>query len=183
MRLVPQIANVVLDAIALCCNALLLCRCGESADTLLLARRERIAKLKVGAIDRRVRAACLVEVIILQHLSKSTDLSASVIVATAVRNVSVALATGAFMRAYERRHLVLALLPHPHVLGIVTATTPLVDLKLVAGAKASAVLTAAALGFKPCCLMEAAAHAPIRATADAKRGVVRPAKLRATEDR
>ena len=114
---------------------------------------------------------------VLKHLSESTDLSASVIVATAVRNVSVALATGAFMRAYERRHLVLTLLPHPHVLGIVTATTPLVDLKLVAGAKASAVLPAAALGFKPCCLMEAAAHAPIRATTDAKRCVKRPPEL------
>ena len=177
MRLVPQIANVVLDAIALCCNALLLCRCGESADTLLLARRERIAKLKVGAIDRRVRAACLVEVIILQHLSESTDLSASVIVATAVCDISVALATRPFVSTDEWRHLVLALLPHPHVLGIVTATTPLVDLKLVAGAQTSAVLPAAALGFKPCCLMEAAAHAPIRATADAKRCVKRPPEL------
>ena len=144
---------------------------------MLLARRERIAKLEVRTIDRSVRAACLVEVIILQHGSESTNLSTGVIVATAVRDISIALASRALVSTDKRRHLVLTFLPHPDVLGIVTATTPLVDLKLVAGAKASAVLPAAALGFKPCRFVKAAAHALIRATADAKRCVKRPPEL------
>ena len=177
MRLVPQIANVVLDAIALCRNALLLCRCGESADTLLLARRERIAKLKVRTIDWSVRRARLIEVIILQHRLERTYLRSGCIVSTAISDLANALAAKAFVRAHKRRHLVLTFLPHPDVLGIVTAATPLVDLKLVAGAQTSAVLPAAALGFKPCRFVKAAAHALIRATADAKRCVKRPPKL------
>ena len=115
--------------------------------------------------------------IILQHRLERTYLRSGCIVSTAISDLANALAAKAFMRAYERRHLVLALLPYPHVLGIVTATTPLVDLKLVAGAKASAVLPAAALGFKPCRFVKAAAHALIRATADAKRCVKRPPEL------
>ena len=72
---------------------------------------------------------------------------------------------------------VLALLPDPNQLVVVTAAAAVVDGQLLPRAKASAVLPAAALGFKPCCLMEAAAHAPIRATTDAKRCVKRPPEL------
>ena len=115
--------------------------------------------------------------IILQHALQRADLSACIVVATTIGDLTHALASRVLMRAHEWRHLVLALLPHPHVLGIVTAATPLVDLKLVAGAKASAVLPAAALGFKPCRFVKAAAHAPIRATTDAKRCVKRPPEL------
>ena len=127
MRLVPQIANVVLDAIALCRNALLLCRCGESADTLLLAGWIWIAKLKVGTIDRSVRAARLIEMKVLKHLSESTDLSTGIIVPTTVCDISIALASRPFVSTDKRWHLVFALLPHPYVLGVVTATAALSD--------------------------------------------------------
>ena len=65
------------------------------------------------------------------------------------------------MSAYEGRHLVLALLPYPHVLGVVTAAAPLSDGKLVASAEPSAVFGAAGLCLLPRRIVQAAAHTDI----------------------
>ena len=81
------------------------------------------------------------------------------------------------MRAHEWRHLVLALLPHPHVLGIVTATTPLIDQKLGLGTETSAVLPAAGFGLDPCRVVQAAAHTYVGAAANAEGRVESPSKL------
>ena len=174
---VPIVTAVVEDIVTLRSNTLLACRGRKCTHALLLTGWIWIAELEVCAIDRSVRAACLVEVIILQHGSESTDLSASVIVATAVCDISVALATGAFMRAHEWRHLVLALLPHPHVLGIVAATAALVDQKLGLCTKSGSVLPAAGFGLDPCRVVQAAAHTYVGAAANAEGRVESPPKL------
>ena len=103
--------------------------------------------------------------------------------------------------------MVLALIPDPHQLGVVTAAAPVVDGQLrkktsgasksgerhtrqvvclrltylLSRAQASAVLTAPSLGLSPSSVVHAAAHALIRAAANAKIRVECPPKLRASE--
>ena len=124
---VPIITSVVLNVIALRSHTLLTSRRREHADTLLLARRERVAKLSVRAIDRRARRAALIEMIILQHRVERSDLRALRIVSTTVGDPANALASRALVSTDEWRHLMLALLPDPHVLGIVTAAAAQID--------------------------------------------------------
>ena len=64
---------------------------------------------------------------VLKHLSESTDLSTGIIVPTTVCDISIALASRPFVSTDKRWHLVFALLPHPYVLGVVTATATLSD--------------------------------------------------------
>ena len=73
----------------------------------------------------------------------------------------------------------LTLVPNPHKLCIVPAAAPLVDRKLVARTKASAVLPTASLGLKPGGVMQTAAHPTIRASAHTERRVECPPELRA----
>ena len=58
-----------------------------------------------------------------------------------------------------RRVRVLARLPHPHELRIVTAAAVLVHLKLVTRAQAGAVLVASITGLKPRRVVQASSHA------------------------
>ena len=55
----------------------------------------------------------------------------------------------------------LALLPDPHVLGIVTTSAVLVHWKLAPRTQSRTILTATRLGLQPCCAVQAAAHALI----------------------
>ena len=73
----------------------------------------------------------------------------------------------------------LALLPHPNVVGIMSATTPQTDGQFAPRAQARAILAAACLSLNPRRIMEATAHSLIRAAAHAKRRVECPAQLRA----
>ena len=75
----------------------------------------------------------------------------------------------------------LALLPYPDVLGIVTATAPLIDRQFGLCTQTSAVLSAAGFRLLPCRLMKAAAHTYIGASADSIRGIEGPTKLRASK--
>ena len=124
---VPIVTAVVEDIVTLRSNTLLACRGRKRTHALLLAGWIWIAKLKVGTIDRSVCAARLIEMKVLKHLSESTDLSTGIIVPTTVCDISIALASRPFVSTDEWRHLVFALLPHPHVLGVVTATAALSD--------------------------------------------------------
>ena len=81
------------------------------------------------------------------------------------------------MRAHKWRHLVLALLPHPHVLGIVAASAPLIDRQFGLCTQASAVLPAAGFGLDPRRVVQAAAHPDSRATAYTECRVESPSKL------
>ena len=75
----------------------------------------------------------------------------------------------------------LALLPDPNQLVVVTAAAPVVDGQLLARAKTRAVLAAPRLGLHPGGIMHAAAHALIRAAANAEIRVECPSQLRASE--
>ena len=124
---VPIVTAVVEDIVTLRSNTLLACRGRKRTHALLLAGWIWIAKLKVGTIDRSVRAARLIEMKVLKHLSESTDLSTGIIVPTTVCDISIALASRPFVSTDKRWHLVFALLPDPYVLGVVTATATLSD--------------------------------------------------------
>ena len=76
---------------------------------------------------------------------------------------------------------VLALLPDPNQLVVVTAAAAVVDGQLLPRAKASAVLPATSLCLSPSSVVHAAAHALIRAAANAKIRVECPSQLRASE--
>ena len=76
---------------------------------------------------------------------------------------------------------VLALLPNPHQLSVVTAAAALVHRQLTTRAKARTVLHTARLGLVPGRRVQAAAHAQVRATAHAQVGIKGPTELRAAE--
>ena len=78
-----------------------------------------------------------------------------------------------------RNTSVLALLPDPNQFRVMTAAASLIHGKLRARAKPSAVLTAPSLSLGPSRLVQAATDALIRGTTNAKRGIIRPTKLRA----
>ena len=115
--------------------------------------------------------------IILQHRLERTYLRSGCIVSSAISDLANALAAKAFVSTDKRRHLVLTFLPHPDVLGIVTATTPLIDQKLGLGTETSAVLPAAGFGLDPCRVVQAAAHTYVGAAANAEGRVESPPKL------
>ena len=72
---------------------------------------------------------------------------------------------------------VLALVPDPNELSIVSATAAQVDCQLWPRAQAGAILTTACLSLRPCRLVKATAHALIGAAANAQRGIKRPPEL------
>ena len=69
----------------------------------------------------------------------------------------------------------LTLLPYPDVLGVVAAAASVLHRQLSASTKSGSVLTATGLGLKPRRAMQAAAHALVRAAANAKRRIEAPA--------
>ena len=71
----------------------------------------------------------------------------------------------------------LALLPHPHELGVVPAAAALCDGQLGACAQPGSVLSAARLGFDPSRIVQAASHACGRASAHAEGRVEGPPQL------
>ena len=75
----------------------------------------------------------------------------------------------------------LALLPYPHVLGIMPTPTVLGDSELAVSAQTGAILPAPCFRLSPCCAVQTAAHALIRAAAYTKCGVECPPKLRAAQ--
>ena len=79
------------------------------------------------------------------------------------------------------RVCVLALLPNPHMIGVMPAASVHGHRKLTQRAQTGAVLTAPSLCLSPSCIIQAPTHVQIRLAAHAKRRVERPPQLRATE--
>ena len=117
--------------------------------------------------------------IVLQHRVERSDLRTIRIVSTAVGDAADALASRPLVSTDEWRHLMLALLPHPHVFGIVAAAAALVDGQLATCTKASAVLAATGFGLEPRGVMQTTANPGVRRTTDAKCRIKRPSELRA----
>ena len=175
MQIRPVVARIVLDVRASSRNALLIRDSRQLANTLLLVRRRRIAKQRVRA--KHTRRTARVEGSVLPHRRKRSQLGAVSSVSPTIVHSTKAVARAALVRANERRPLVLALLPYPHVLRVVTTATPLIDGKLLPRAQTRTVLTATSLGLQPRRTVQAAAHADSRAAAHAQRRVKCPPKL------
>ena len=175
MQLGPWIAPVVLHVSAIRSDALLLCRRSQNAHALLLIRWRRVAKLPVCTRD--CASALLTQRGEVLHGSQRRHLQAGVIVPAAIVDRANALAVASLNGANERRHLMLALIPCPHVLRIVAAAAVLIDWQLIARAQPSAILPASRLGLKPGRAVQAATDTRIGVTAHAKRRVECPPEL------
>ena len=132
MKIGPIVASIILDVPSVCGNTLLSRDRGQLAHALLLLRRCWVAKLPIRAVD--TAHVTLTECSILLESSKRRDLIASCVVATTIIHSTKTFAIATLVSAYERRHLVLAFLPYPDVLRIVTAPAVLIDWQLTPSA-------------------------------------------------
>ena len=184
MLLFDEVARVVAYTVTLDGDARLrMVICYRLAEALLLISWCWIPELKIAACDSSTVARDI-EVRICDHLSKSRDLysTARSKPATIIHGPNAS-ASSVFSSAFWRQCFMVAFLPYPHVLAVVSTAAALIDWQLEPRAKPRAVLPAASLGLGPRCFVQAAAHTHVRTTADAVCRIKRPPQLRATEQR